>query len=398
MASRMAPTDLDLWLEPLSQLPPDCYATVRKDDGRAASQPTPCSAHEASRLGTVKAGSGPVIVDLFQKVGSMTLGLLDAGAHKEATLTWTERHTTMETMELQVRLLLVASGMEYAVAAADFAKEVVRAAKLMPEAEKAAAQLQAAGLAAAAAVAAAVAAEAADAEAKEFQAARVGPLPPLLLHPTADGDGYEELGQALVPEAMMIRRLHSPRGEEERQYSPISLTNCDQILPYLYLGGVTAALDKNALVEQGFRAVCCCCRELEFPTEDFCRDLEYYRVDVEDISREPIELFFPEATAFIHSWVSREQPVLVHCRAGVSRSASTVIAYLIEYQGYSLHDAFFLVRSHRAVITPNVGFMEKLGEFEERVRNAPEPTIEINKYISWYQTPERASVPDLKPD
>ena len=29
--------------------------------------------------------------------------------------------------------------------------------------------------------------------------------------------------------------------------------------------------------------------------------------------------------------------------------------------GYSLHDAFFLVRSHRSIITPNIGFMEKLG-------------------------------------
>ena len=33
-----------------------------------------------------------------------------------------------------------------------------------------------------------------------------------------------------------------------------------------------------------------------------------------------------EATEFIHSWISREQPVLVHCRAGVSRSASIAIA------------------------------------------------------------------------
>merc|ERR1712176_1621640 len=101
------------------------------------------------------------------------------------------------------------------------------------------------------------------------------------------------------------------------------------------------------------------------PTKEFSPEVEYYRVDVEDISREPIELFFPEATEFIHSWISREQPVLVHCRAGVSRSASVIIAYLMTYQGYSLHEAFFLVKSHRSVITPNVGFMEKLCNFEE---------------------------------
>jgi len=89
--------------------------------------------------------------------------------------------------------------------------------------------------------------------------------------------------------------------------------------------------------------------------------------------------------------------VLVHCRAGVSRSATVVIAYLIAYHGYSLHDAFFLARSHRSVVTPNLGFLEKLGEYEESIRKT-EMTIDINKYIAWYQRPESAAVPDLKPE
>jgi len=204
---------------------------------------------------------------------------------------------------------------------------------------------------------------------------------------------------AEVPRPKAIARLGAPKEDapNSRTYRPVSLNNCDQILPNLYLGGIAAVADHGALVESGIRAVCCCCRELEMPTSEFCSQLEYYRVDVEDISREPIELFIAEATEFIHSWISREQPVLVHCRAGVSRSASIVIAYLMTYQGYSLHDAFFLVRSHRSIITPNIGFMEKLGDYEEE-RGAPEPSIEINKYMSWYTTPERAAVPDLKPD
>jgi len=187
-------------------------------------------------------------------------------------------------------------------------------------------------------------------------------------------------------------------GDVRRTYKPISINNCDQIIPNLFLGGVTAALDTNLLLEQGFRAVCCCTRELEMPSDQWSKDLEYYRVDVEDMGHEPIELFFPEATEFIHSWVSREQPVLVHCRAGVSRSASVVIAYLLEYQGYTLHDAFFLVRSHRSIITPNVGFMDKLIQYEADKKEVDEPTIDEGKYHSWYTAEVRAAVPDLKPD
>merc|ERR1712228_736386 len=99
---------------------------------------------------------------------------------------------------------------------------------------------------------------------------------------------------------------------------------------------------------------------------------------------EPIKEFFTEATQFIHSWMSREQPVLVHCRAGVSRSASVVIAYLMEFQGYTLHDAFFLVRSHRSVITPNPGFMDQLIQYEAEKKDCEESTIDENKYHSWY--------------
>merc|ERR1711956_166375 len=146
-----------------------------------------------------------------------------------------------------------------------------------------------------------------------------------------------------------------------------------------------AVADPKLLEKQGISAVCCCLREVEFSDKEFSKEVDYYRVDVEDISREPIELFFPEATEFIHSWISREQNVLVHCRAGVSRSASVVIAYLMTYQGYSLHEAFFVVKSHRSVITPNVGFMEKLCNFEEE-RQSRSPTIDMNKYESWYSS------------
>jgi len=176
------------------------------------------------------------------------------------------------------------------------------------------------------------------------------------------------------------------------------LENCDQIIQNLYLGGVEAALDSQCLAEQGIRAVVCCNRELEFPSSKFIPDLEYYRVDVEDMGREPIELFFPEATEFIHNQLLRERPVLVHCKAGVSRSASVLLAYLMEYCGYSLHDAFILTLRLRPTITPNPGFMERLREYEKDKCGVAVASIDINKYIAWFQAARRSLEPNLKPD
>lgn len=179
--------------------------------------------------------------------------------------------------------------------------------------------------------------------------------------------------------------------------SPAPPASCNEIIPNLFLGDITAVSQKQALADKCVHAVVCCLREMELPTCEFHQGLDYCRVDVEDIGVEPIELFWPEATEFIHRSLSLGRAVLVHCRAGVSRSASTVIAYLIEYHGYSLHDAFALVRSRRPVATPNLGFMQKLIDFEALVR-ATAPSIAMDKYQDWYHGSHMEEIADVKAD
>lgn len=54
------------------------------------------------------------------------------------------------------------------------------------------------------------------------------------------------------------------------------------------------------------------------------------------------------------------QAVLVHCKMGVSRSASTVIAYAMKQQRWSLDEALAYVRECRSIIKPNDGFLKQL--------------------------------------
>jgi len=53
----------------------------------------------------------------------------------------------------------------------------------------------------------------------------------------------------------------------------------------------------------------------------------------------------------------KQGSVLVHCAAGVSRSATTVIAYLMKHNEWSFQKAFNLVRRKRKIICPNDGFL-----------------------------------------
>lgn len=65
---------------------------------------------------------------------------------------------------------------------------------------------------------------------------------------------------------------------------------------------------------------------------------------------------FGSAIEFIIQARKMGGTVLVHCYAGISRSATIVIAYLMSEKQMSLPDAFKLVKSKRIVAFPNPGF------------------------------------------
>jgi len=55
--------------------------------------------------------------------------------------------------------------------------------------------------------------------------------------------------------------------------------------------------------------------------------------------------------------------VLVHCHAGVSRSVSIVIAYLIRTQNWNPYQAFEYVRQQRDRAKPNVSFWNQINHY-----------------------------------
>lgn len=59
--------------------------------------------------------------------------------------------------------------------------------------------------------------------------------------------------------------------------------------------------------------------------------------------------------------------VLVHCRAGVSRSVTICLAYLMFTAKIRLEAAFEHVRSKRSMISPSLNFMRQLEQFEKEL-------------------------------
>lgn len=73
--------------------------------------------------------------------------------------------------------------------------------------------------------------------------------------------------------------------------------------------------------------------------------------------------------------------LLIHCQAGVSRSATIVIAYLMKHTRMTMTDAYKFVKGKRLIISPNLNFMGQLLEFEEDLNNGVTPRILTPKLI-----------------
>lgn len=64
--------------------------------------------------------------------------------------------------------------------------------------------------------------------------------------------------------------------------------------------------------------------------------------------------------------------VYVHCNAGVSRSASFVIAYLMRELAMTFEEAFTFVKQKRPQIMPNHGFVTQLKQYYHIVNDRKE--------------------------
>ncbi|KAL0979336.1 hypothetical protein UPYG_G00183790 [Umbra pygmaea] len=133
------------------------------------------------------------------------------------------------------------------------------------------------------------------------------------------------------------------------------------IFDHLYLGSEWNASNLEELQDTGVGYILNVTREIDnFFPGTFC----YHNVRVYDEDATDLLAHWNETYNFIVKAKKNQSKCLVHCKMGVSRSASTVIAYAMKEYGWSLEKAYKFVKQKRNITRPNAGFMRQLAEYE----------------------------------
>jgi predicted protein tyrosine phosphatase len=141
----------------------------------------------------------------------------------------------------------------------------------------------------------------------------------------------------------------------------------DCIYPGLHLGSVQAlmALAQAEKEEQQDWRVITVLSEDDLKGLVLPRHIDRHMIiRVPDLPSTQLLPFFSMCDDFIIKARREKKAVLVHCMAGISRSATIVIAHLMMSQRLSFDDALRKVRSVRPIVGPNYGFREQLKQLE----------------------------------
>ncbi|KAM4627179.1 uncharacterized protein ssh2a isoform 2-T2 [Polymixia lowei] len=134
-----------------------------------------------------------------------------------------------------------------------------------------------------------------------------------------------------------------------------------EIFDHVYLGSEWNASNLEELQNSGVRYILNVTREID---NFFPGMFEYHNIRVYDEEATNLLEYWNETYKFITKAKKAGAKCLVHCKMGVSRSASTVIAYAMKEYGWDLDTAFDYVKERRAVTKPNPSFMKQLEEYQ----------------------------------
>ncbi|KAK6625051.1 hypothetical protein RUM43_005342 [Polyplax serrata] len=134
-----------------------------------------------------------------------------------------------------------------------------------------------------------------------------------------------------------------------------------EIFDHVYLGSEWNASNHEELQKNGVRHILNVTREID---NFFPGMFNYLNIRVYDDEKTDLLKHWDDTFKYISRARAEGSKVLVHCKMGVSRSASVVIAYAMKAYNWDFKKAFEYVKKKRNCIKPNCSFMTQLETYQ----------------------------------
>lgn len=135
----------------------------------------------------------------------------------------------------------------------------------------------------------------------------------------------------------------------------------DEVETGLFIGSMDARL---CVEQRGIGAVVACLTAEEHaalkPLPVGVVEHHVLMDDTTSFEHDALHSLVVDATSFIRTQIAEGRNVLVHCAAGISRSATVVLAYLMLRDSISFPEALQRVREARPRVRPNARFEQYL--------------------------------------
>ena len=144
--------------------------------------------------------------------------------------------------------------------------------------------------------------------------------------------------------------------------------NADMIVPRIWLGNKIASIDESFLRQNGIETVFNCTKDLPFHSSMRRR----YRVPVDDNLEEEeirnMELWSFEIIYKLLLEYKQGKTILVHCAAGIQRSAAVTAMFLMVFTGMKHEDAMQYIKERRPIaFYKNAHFLKSIQGFEKNI-------------------------------
>ena len=129
------------------------------------------------------------------------------------------------------------------------------------------------------------------------------------------------------------------------------MDNANQIIPNLWLGNRNSPTEYANLKKNNIKLIINCTKDLNYCVPS---DIHTIRLAINDANTEESNRILgekmTELTFLMDLYLKNNMGVLVHCCAGMQRSATVVICYLLKYKHYKLDEAKQIMKKERGIV------------------------------------------------